>query len=266
MTRILVIDDDDLTVNSYTRTLSRLGYTVESASNGRAGLERFRGNTFGAIVSDLDMPDMDGIAFLRELRRFDLDIPVLIITGSPSLDTATRAVEYGAFRYVNKPVPAEDLGWLVERAVRIHEMARLRRLALNFMEQSGHALGDRAGLEARFESAMASTRMAFQPIISWQQRTVIAYEALLRNQEPTLLRPDHFLDAANRLGRLQDLGRRVRTCVAREVEAAAPPDVRIFVNLHASDLTDEELMLPSAPLTKLASRVTLEVTERVLAA
>ncbi len=262
MTRILVIDDDDLTVNSYTRTLSRLGYTVESASNGRAGLERFRGNTFGAIVSDLDMPDMDGIAFLRELRRFDLDIPVLIITGSPSLDTATRAVEYGAFRYVNKPVPAEDLGWLVERAVRIHEMARLRRLALNFMEQSGHALGDRAGLEARFESAMASTRMAFQPIISWQQRKVIAYEALLRNQEPTLLRPDHFLDAANRLGRLQDLGRRVRTCVAREVEAEAPPDVRIFVNLHASDLNDDELMLPSAPLTRLASRVTLEVTER----
>jgi EAL domain-containing protein (putative c-di-GMP-specific phosphodiesterase class I) len=262
MSRILVVDDDELTVKAYIRTLGRLGYTVESAENGNEALQRFRGNSFDAILSDLEMPDMDGISFLRELRRFDLDIPVVIITGSPSLESATKAVEFGAFRYVNKPVPAEELAALVERAVRMHEMARLRRLALNFMEQSGHALGDRASLEARFESALGSMRMAFQPIVSWQRRTVVAYEALLRNQEPTLIRPDHFIDAAGRLGRLPELGRRVRAGVAREVEAAAPPEAKIFVNLHASDLTDEELMLPGAPLSKLARRVTLELTER----
>jgi EAL domain-containing protein (putative c-di-GMP-specific phosphodiesterase class I)/CheY-like chemotaxis protein len=261
VSRLLVIDDDDLTINSYTRTLERLGHAVESASNGREALERFRGKTFDTILSDLEMPDMDGIAFLRELRSIDLDIPVVIITGSPSLETAARAIEYGAFRYLNKPVPTDELASLVERAVRIHEMARMRRLALSFMEQSGHALGDRASLEARFESAMSSLRMAFQPIISWSERKVVAYEALLRTQETTLMRPDHFIDAASRLERLPELGRRVRATVAKDVEAA-PHDVRIFTNLHASDLTDDELSNPDAPLSKLAGRVTLEITER----
>jgi EAL domain-containing protein (putative c-di-GMP-specific phosphodiesterase class I) len=261
MSRVLVIDDDDLMVQSYLRALSRLGYTVDSASNGREALQRFRDNAYDAILSDLAMPDMDGIAFLRELRRFDLDVPVLIITGAPSLESAIKAVEYGAFRYVTKPVPPEELGELLERAVRFHELARLRRLALNLVEQSGHALGDRASLEARFESAMSTARIAFQPIISWRQRKVVGYEALLRTQEPTLLRPDHFIDAAGRLGRLHDLGRRARACTAREVESA-PPDIAMFVNVHASDLHDDELTLPSAPLSKIANRVTLEVTER----
>jgi EAL domain-containing protein (putative c-di-GMP-specific phosphodiesterase class I) len=261
MSRVLVIDDDDLMVQSYLRALSRLGYTVDSASNGREALQRFRDNAYDAILSDLAMPDMDGIAFLRELRRFDLDVPVLIITGAPSLESAVKAVEYGAFRYVTKPVPPEELAELLERAVRFHELARLRRLALNLVEQSGHALGDRASLEARFESAMSTARIAFQPIISWRRRKVMGYEALLRTQEPTLLRPDHFIDAAGRLGRLHDLGRRARACTAREVESA-PPDVSIFVNVHASDLNDDELTLPSAALSKIASRVTLEVTER----
>lgn len=261
MSRILVIDDDDLMLQSYLRALTRLGYTVDSAGNGREALQRFRDNAYDAILSDLAMPDMDGIGFLRELRRFDLDVPVLIITGAPSLDTAVKAVEYGAFRYVTKPVPPEELGELVERAVRFHELARLRRLALNLVEQSGHALGDRASLEARFESAMSTARIAFQPIISWRRRKVVGYEALLRTQEPTLLRPDHFIDAATRLGRLHDLGRRARACTAKEVPAA-PPEVAIFVNIHASDLTDDELTLPTAPLSQFAGRVTLEVTER----
>jgi EAL domain-containing protein (putative c-di-GMP-specific phosphodiesterase class I)/CheY-like chemotaxis protein len=261
MSRILVIDDDDLMVQSYVRALTRLGHTVESASNGRQGLQRFRESACDAILSDLAMPDMDGIAFLRELRRFDLDVPVLIVTGSPSLESAIKAVEYGAFRYITKPVLPDELGDLLERAVRFHEMARLRRLALNLVEQSGHALGDRASLEARFDSAMATARIAFQPIISWRARLVVGYEALLRTQEPTLLRPDHFIDAASRLGRLPDLGRRARACTAQEVESA-PPDATIFVNIHASDLTDDELTSPTAPLSKIAGRVTLEVTER----
>ena len=261
MSRILVIDDDDLMVQSYRRALTRMGHNVDSASNGREALTRFRESAFDVILSDLAMPDMDGIAFLRELRRFDLDVPVLIVTGAPSLESAIKAVEYGAFRYITKPVAPDELAEVLERAIRFHELGRLRRLALNLVEQSGHALGDRASLEARFESAMATARIAFQPIISWRERRVIGYEALLRTEEPTLLRPDHFIDAASRLGRLPELGRRARSCTAKEVENA-PPDVSIFVNVHASDLTDDELTFPNAPLSKIASRVTLEVTER----
>jgi EAL domain-containing protein (putative c-di-GMP-specific phosphodiesterase class I) len=262
LSRVLVVDDDDLMLQSYVRSLTRMGFAVDTASNGREAIDRFRGQAYDAVLSDLAMPDMDGLGFLRELRRFDLDVPVLIVTGAPSLDTAMQALEYGAFRYITKPATFETLSEALNRAVRFHELARLRRLALSLVEQSGHALGDRASLEARFDSAMATARIAFQPIISWNQRTVMGYEALLRTQEPTLLRPDHFIDAAARLGRLHSLGRLARAKTAGEISAAGPEGARFFVNVHASDLADDDLVLSTAPLSKHASRITLELTER----
>ena len=167
MSRVLVVDDDELMVGSYVRALTRMGYGVDTASNGRQAIERFRGHAYDAVLSDLAMPDMDGLEFLRELRKFDLDVPVLIVTGAPSLESAVKALEYGAFRYITKPAKSEELHEALARAIRFHELARLRRLALSLVEQSGHALGDRASLEARFESAMATARIAFQPIVSW---------------------------------------------------------------------------------------------------
>jgi EAL domain-containing protein (putative c-di-GMP-specific phosphodiesterase class I) len=261
VSRVLVVDDDDLMLQSYLRTLARMGYQVDAASNGRQAIERFRSSAYDAVLSDLAMPDMDGLAFLRELRRFDLDVPVLIVTGAPSLESAIKALEYGAFRYITKPAPGELLEEALGRAVRFHELARLRRLALTLVEKEGHALGDRASLEARFASAVASTRIAFQPIVSLRARKVVGYEALLRTEEPTLKRPDHFIDAAARLGRLNDLGRLARARTVSEARAA-PPDTMFFVNVHASDLTDDELILPSSPLSQIASKVTLELTER----
>jgi EAL domain-containing protein (putative c-di-GMP-specific phosphodiesterase class I) len=261
MSRVLVVDDDVLVVQSYARTLNRLGYNVDTANSGQQAIERFRADAFDVVLSDLAMPDMDGLSFLRELRRFDLDVPVVIVTGAPSMETAIKAVEYGAFRYLTKPATSETLHETLGRAIRFHELARLRRQALDLVEQSGHALGDRASLEARFESAVSTAWIAFQPIVSWSKKTVVGYEALLRTKEPTLLRPDHFIDAASRLGRLHDLGRMAR---ARTAAAAkdAPPGVRIFVNVHASDLTDDDLVLVGSPLSQLAGHVVLELTER----
>jgi EAL domain-containing protein (putative c-di-GMP-specific phosphodiesterase class I) len=261
VSRILVIDDDELMLQSYVRSLGRLGYSVDKAGNGREAIERFRTSAFDVVITDLAMPDMDGLMFLREVRRFDLDVPVLIVTGAPSLDSAIEAVQYGAFRYIMKPVETEALADALARAVRLHEMARLRRRALSLVEENGYALGDRASLEARYDAAVTGIRMAFQPIVSWRGRSVYGYEALLRTTEPTLARPDHFLDAATRLGRLNHLGRAVRARIAAELKRG-PEGVRFYVNLHASDLTDDDLVVATAPLSALASKVTLEITER----
>jgi EAL domain-containing protein (putative c-di-GMP-specific phosphodiesterase class I) len=261
VSKLLLVEDDDLVRESFRRTLVRLGYDVVQAINGRAAIEEFNRCAYDSIVTDLDMPDMDGLSFLRELRRVDLDVPVIIVTGSPSLDSAIEAVEYGAFRYLTKPPAHGALAEAVARAIKMHELARLRRRALTLVEQSGHSLGDRASLEARFAMAMTGARMAFQPIISWVDQKLVGYEALLRTSEPTLARPDHFLDAAVQLGRLHDLGRMVRTRTAQAAQQL-PGGLRLFVNLHASDLLDEDLTLASAPLSALAGRITLELTER----
>ena len=82
-------------------------------------------------------------------------------------------------------------------------------------EQEGKQIGDRAGLEARFASAVDKLWVAAQPIVSWSGRSVFAYETLLRTDEPTLRSPLDFFDAAERLGRAAELGRIIRGHVAR---------------------------------------------------
>jgi EAL domain-containing protein (putative c-di-GMP-specific phosphodiesterase class I) len=90
---------------------------------------------------------------------------------------------------------------------------------------------------------------------------VYGYEALVRTREPTIPHPGAFFDAAERLGRLADLGQAIRSAVAAAWVGAAP-DWRLFVNLHAEDLLDPRLYDPRSPLAAIAESVVLELTER----
>jgi EAL domain-containing protein (putative c-di-GMP-specific phosphodiesterase class I) len=170
-------------------------------------------------------------------------------------------MEYGALRYLIKPIEAKQLEEVVARAVRLHQMAKIKREALELFRLEGKHLGDRAGLEARFENALRTLWVAFQPIISWSTKTVVAHEALVRNEEPTLRAPPDLFEAAERLGRLKELGVIVRGRTADTV-LQVPTEGLLFVNLHAADLEDDSLLDPSAALSALAKRVVLEITER----
>jgi len=258
---VLVVDDEPITARGYARTLTAAGYKVTVAHDGReaAGIAQKQG--FDAIVSDISMPDMDGLALLRAVRERDLDVPMIFMTGSPAIETAIEAIEYGAFRYMLKPVPSEALLAVIERAVRVHKFARVRREAAAVQELEGKQLGDRAGLEARFTSAVEKLWVAAQPIVSWSGRNVFAYETLLRTDEPTLRSPLDFFDAAERLGRAPELGRIIRGHVAR-IMTETPPKGHVFVNLHPSDLEDPELYADEGALTPFAKQVVLEITER----
>jgi EAL domain-containing protein (putative c-di-GMP-specific phosphodiesterase class I) len=90
---------------------------------------------------------------------------------------------------------------------------------------------------------------------------VFGYEALLRCHEPTIPNPQTFLRAAERLSRSRELGRRIRASVAA-TKARLATGHPFFVNLHAQDLSDEDLYSREAPLTRFAREVVLEVTER----
>lgn len=259
--RVLLVDDDEGIRKGYSRALRKLGFAVETAADGQEGVKRLSDGAFDVIVSDLSMPKMGGLAFLRAVRQYDLDVPVVLMTGEPDLATAVEALEYGAFRYLAKPVDLDKLGEIVRRAASMHRMARLKREAIEVIGSEGRQLGDRASLDARFSNALDELWMAYQPIVDYPKRIVFAYEALVRSGEPSLKSPPDLLDAAERLGRLDDLGRTIRERIARSAPQA-PPNVPLFVNLHAADLNDLELFSPSAPLTSLASRVVLEITER----
>lgn len=259
--KILLVEDEAALRRATARILTAAGHTVVEAENGRVAAAAARAQAFDAIVSDIAMPDMDGIALLRSVREHDLDVPVVLVTGLPEVSTAADAVAYGAFRYLTKPVEAAVLRDVVRKAVDMHRMAKIKREAFALLGREGARDGDRAGLEVRFEEALRTLWMAYQPIVRAETRTLFGYEALLRSASVGLPHPGAVLEAAEKLGRLGDLGRRIRRA-STESFAGAADDARLFVNLHTEDLSDEELFSTSSPLCTIASRVVLEVTER----
>jgi EAL domain-containing protein (putative c-di-GMP-specific phosphodiesterase class I) len=258
---ILLVDDEPTIARGYARILSASGFVVEVAHDGQEAADLARKKSFDVIVSDIAMPQMSGLMLLRSVREHDLDVPVILMTGGPAIESAVQAMEYGALRYLIKPVEAKQLEEVVARAVRLHQMAKIKREALELFRLEGKHLGDRAGLEVRFENALRTLWVAYQPIISWSEKIVVAHEALVRNEEPTLRAPPDLFEAAERLGRLKDLGRIIRSRVATTI-IEVPTSGQIFVNVHALELDDDSLFDISSPLSQLASRIVLEITER----
>ena len=257
---VLVVDDVESVGAVFARVLRGAGFNVARATDGRSAIAHVSEQRFDAIVSDIGMPDMDGIALLRVVRERDLDVPVVLVTGHPTVETAVKAVEYGALRYLPKPVMPNELVATVEQAVKLGRLARLKRDAFEIAGSASMQLGDRAGLEVGFRRAIERLWMAYQPIVSYSERCVVAFEALMRSNEPNLPHPEAMLDAADRLGKLETLGRTVRQHVGDTVRHADIPQV--FVNLHPKDLLDDELFQPESALCRIADRVVLEITER----
>jgi EAL domain-containing protein (putative c-di-GMP-specific phosphodiesterase class I) len=259
--RVLVVDDDANLRRALSRQLGAEGWTVVDVENGRLAIEAMHEGRefFDCVISDVNMPDLNGFEVIAHIRRYDDDLPVLLMTGDPSLDGAVRAIDSGAVSYLSKPFDQETLATAVARAARHHGVARMRRRAELFANTLEPGATD---LAKRFQNALDLAWMAFQPIVDVRARRVFAYEALLRTDEDSMRRPDVLIAAAERLGRIHDLGRTVRAAVAARAPDV-PPHALIFVNVHGLELTDDELYAPSAPLVGIAPRVVLEITERI---
>ncbi len=259
--RVLLVDDDELLARSYARMLTTDGYEVHTRGDGQAAIEAVRACAYDVVLSDIDMPRLDGLGLIERVRQHDQDVPVLLVTGNPTIETAIAAVEHGALRYLPKPVEISRLRSAVADAVRLHRVARAKRAALALVDHESKDGDDRAALAMSFERTLSTLWMAYQPIVSWSRREVFGYEALLRSRETSLPHPGAILDAAERLDRLPALGRTIR---ARAVAPALalPDDCMLFVNLHTQDLLDPDLFDPESPLARDAKRVVLEVTER----
>jgi len=259
--KVLLVEDDESVRQVYGRLLRRDGFTVFPAASGLEAAEIFEREEIDLVVSDIGMPGMSGVDLLKALRLKDLDVPVILMTGNPQVDSASRAVELGALRYLTKPVDVTELKRAALKAVGLHRIARLKRQALAKLGFMDRQLGDLAGLDAGFGRSLSSLWMAYQPIVLWSAQRVFAYEALLRSREPTLPSPTAILDAAERLNRVHELGRSIRRAVAMDI-AGFPEPTQVFVNLHPLDLLDDDLVGGTCPLSEHSRRVVLEITER----
>jgi EAL domain-containing protein (putative c-di-GMP-specific phosphodiesterase class I)/CheY-like chemotaxis protein len=258
--RVLVVDDEVPVRDLFALVLSEAGWQVDVAGSGDAALKLLDVRQYDVVLSDIDMPRMNGLEFLQAIRGRDLDLPVLLVTGRPRVESAVQAVEQGALRYLLKPVALDTLTEAVAGAARLHRVTRLRRQMLAHLGSDDRLLADHAGLQASFESGLRSLRLVYQPIVRARDGAVYGYEALARTSEARLPHPGVLFDVAERLDRVHELGRAIRGKAAELLAAGRIPVA--FVNVHPGELSDDALLLPDAPLSRHARSVVLEITER----
>ena len=117
MSKVLVIEDDPDGRKSVVEAVQDAGCEVAASATGQEGLGLFRMQAFDAVLSDLVLPDIDGIQVLDQVRKINDQVPVLIMTAYGSVSTAVRALKAGAYDYIVKPLDLDDLQSKVLRAV-----------------------------------------------------------------------------------------------------------------------------------------------------
>ena len=121
---ILIVDDEEIIRESLSFILTKEGYKVKEASNGRVALERIKEESFDLVMTDLEMPEMKGIELLEQVSRYSPETLVVIITAYGSIDTAIAALRQGAMDYILKPVEFDEL------IVKVKRVLQSRRLTL----------------------------------------------------------------------------------------------------------------------------------------
>jgi len=114
---ILVVDDEAMILRVFERLLSKEGYTVLTASNGKEALELVRKKSLELVILDLKLPDMSGIDILRRIKRPRENPEVIVITGYGTMKTARAAMRLGAYDYITKPFDDNYVRSLVKDAL-----------------------------------------------------------------------------------------------------------------------------------------------------
>ncbi len=115
--RILVIDDEMIVCESCQSILEEEGYVVEIALSAREAFKKMKENPFNIVITDLKMPEIDGMEVLKKFRKEYPDTIVIMITGFGTVDTAVGAMKLGAFDYIPKPFTPDEVSIVVKKAV-----------------------------------------------------------------------------------------------------------------------------------------------------
>ncbi len=135
---VLVVDDEATIRDSLRMVFEYEGYRVEEAADGRQALRRAAETEFDALLLDIKMPEMDGLAVLRALREQGLDLPVIVITGHGDVATAVEATRRGAYDFFEKPLQRERVLLSLRNAI---ESYRLHRENRSLRQEPGELVG-----------------------------------------------------------------------------------------------------------------------------
>jgi two-component system, NtrC family, sensor kinase len=134
--RVLVIDDEEAARFGIRKVLEKEGYLVELAGNGQEALQKIRDFSPHVVVSDINMPQMDGITLLREMGRLAAPPPVILITAHGSESVAVQGLRAGAYDYISKPFEVDDLRKAVRNAAEKQRLLESNRRYLADLERT----------------------------------------------------------------------------------------------------------------------------------
>ncbi len=114
-TKILIVDDEENARVALSRLLVKEGFQVDNVANGFEALNFLRQQLVHIIVTDINMPEMDGIAFMRELSKSYPKVNVIMLTAYGGVESYLEAMSLGAFEYINKPVKIDELKLILKK-------------------------------------------------------------------------------------------------------------------------------------------------------
>ncbi|NQS99550.1 MAG: response regulator, partial [Candidatus Omnitrophica bacterium] len=132
---ILVIDDEESICNLLKDSLSEKGYQVVATQKAIEGLEQAKTSHFDLVFVDLRMPEMDGVEIIRQLKQFDREAVIVVITGYPSFETAQETLRLAAYDYITKPFNLDQILFTVRRAVEFRHLKMANKELMKRLEQ-----------------------------------------------------------------------------------------------------------------------------------
>ena len=142
---ILIIDDEEIIREALDALLSGDGHTVKTAPTAMDGLDRLQSGSFDAVLLDLMLPDRNGLDVLEDIRRFDEDLPVVMVTAYGTIDNAVTATKQGAFHYFTKPFKNDDVLLVVRNAVERRRLMRENRELRHRLQTGQHRFDEIIG-------------------------------------------------------------------------------------------------------------------------
>jgi DNA-binding NtrC family response regulator len=150
---VLVVDDDKDVCEYLADFLSNEGYAVRAVSDPTLAIETLRSGSYHVVILDLMMPTLSGIDLLGQIRRVDDDVAVIILTGYPSLETATQSIQHDVSAYIRKPFSTDEFREVIER------IAKKKGLVLRREDELHHTIG-RTIRELRKERQLTLKQMS----------------------------------------------------------------------------------------------------------
>lgn len=133
---VLLVEDDAPLARSITRVICAEGYEVVHAGGAAAALDMMESGSFDLVISDLNLGGASGVDVLNVVRAYDADVPLVLMTGRPTVDTAIEACSLGVLEYLVKPTPREELVRVLHRASMVRQSSRRRREARDSEQRS----------------------------------------------------------------------------------------------------------------------------------